>query len=88
MAFSCQTSQYEILLFRGLNSTSHTGSLYSFEAKVLRVLLQLESPKSEYRNYGYVLTTGNTLCLKQGPGNWLEHSPTLNEFRGHIESEF
>ena len=29
--------------------------LYSFEAKVLRVLQQLESPKLEHRNSSYVL---------------------------------
>ena len=42
--------QSEILLFRGLNSIHDTRSLYSFEAKVLRVLLQLESLKSEHQN--------------------------------------
>ena len=55
MAFSCQTSHFEILIFQGLNFISNPGSLFSFEAKVLRVLLQLESPKSEYRNSSYVL---------------------------------
>ena len=33
--------QSVIPIFRGLNSIFDTGSLYSFEAKVLRVLLQL-----------------------------------------------
>ena len=46
---------FEIPIFKGLNSISDTGYLYSFEAKVLRVLLQLESPKSELRNSRYVL---------------------------------
>ena len=55
MAFSCKTSQFtDITLetvcnthfFRGLNSIPDTGSLYSFEVKVLRVLLELESRKS------------------------------------------
>ena len=35
------------VIFGDLNFTFDTGSLYSFESKVLRVLLQLESPKSE-----------------------------------------
>ena len=67
MAFSCQTSQFEILIFRGLNSTSDTGSLYSFEAKVLRVLVQLESPKSEHRNSRYVLNNQNYSMFKTEP---------------------
>ena len=40
--------QFEIPIFRGLNSIFDTGSLYSFEAKVIRVLLQLESLISEH----------------------------------------
>ena len=58
MAFSCQLiglpilpeEQFEIFIFQCLVSIFDTGSLYSFKSKVLRVLLQLESPKSEYRN--------------------------------------
>ena len=64
MAFSCQTSQFEILIFRGLNSISNSGSLYSFEAKVLRVLLQLESPKSEHRKSSYVLNNPDYSMIK------------------------
>ena len=64
MTFSCQTSQFEILIFRGLNSISNPGSLYSFEAKVLRVLLQLESAKSEHRNLCYVLNNPNYSMIK------------------------
>ena len=33
------------VIFGGLNFIFDTGSLYSFESKVLRVILQLESPK-------------------------------------------
>ena len=40
--------------FRGLKFIFDTISLYYFKAKVLRVLLQLESPKSEHRNSRYV----------------------------------
>ena len=46
--------QFEILIFQCLDSIFDTGSLYSFKFKVLRVLLQLESPKSEHRNSRYV----------------------------------
>ena len=57
-AFSCQLvnlpilpeGQFAILIFQCLDSIFDTGSLYSFKYKVLRVLLQLESPKSEHRN--------------------------------------
>ena len=64
MAFSCQTSQFEMLIFRGLNSISNPGSLYSFEAKVLRVLLQLESPKSEHQNSSYVINNLDYSMIK------------------------
>ena len=47
--------QSEMLIFKGLNSIHGTGSLYSFEARVLTVLIQLESPKSEHQNSRYVL---------------------------------
>ena len=40
------------------------GSLYSFEAKVLRVLLQLESPKSEHRNSRYVRNNPDYSMIK------------------------
>ena len=36
------------VIFGDLNFIFDTGSLYYFEAKVLRFLLQLESPKSEH----------------------------------------
>ena len=40
--------QFVILIFQYLKFIFDTCSLYSFEAKVLRVHLQLESPKSEH----------------------------------------
>ena len=40
--------QFEILIFQCLDSIFDSGSLYSFKLKVLRVLLQLESPKSKH----------------------------------------
>ena len=42
------------VIFRDLNFIFDTGSLYSFKDKVLRILHQLKSPKSEYRNSRYV----------------------------------
>ena len=62
MAFSCQLvgvpilpeGQFEIFIFQHLVSIFDTVSLYLFKAKVLRVHLQLESPKSEHRNSSYV----------------------------------
>ena len=76
------------IIFGDLNFTFDSGSLYYFEAKVLRVLLQLESPKSEHRNSSYVLNNPDYSMLKNRTINWLEHMPTLSEFLGHIESEF
>ena len=52
------------IIFRGLNFTFDTGSLYFFEAKMLRVLLQLESPKSEHRNSSYVLNNPDYSMIK------------------------
>ena len=63
-----------------------TFSLYSFKAKVLRVLLQLESPNSEHRNSSYVLNNRANLCSKAETRIWLVHDPTLSEFLGHLES--
>ena len=42
------------VIFGDFNFTFDTGSLYVFEAKLLSVFLQLESPKSEHRNSSYV----------------------------------
>ena len=54
-------------IFRGLNSIFDTGSLYSFEAKVIMVLLQLESLKSEHRNSRYVLNNRDHSMFKTEP---------------------
>ena len=43
------------IIFGGLNFIFDTGSWYSFEFKVIRVILQLESLKSEHWNSSYVL---------------------------------
>ena len=78
--------QFAILIFQCLDSIFDTGSLYSFKAKVLRVLLQLESPKLEHRNSSYVLNNSNYSMIKTEAEILLEHSPSLSEFLGHIES--
>ena len=83
-----QQQPLSFIIFGDLNFIFDTGSLYYFQAKVLRVLLQLESPKSEHRNSSYVLNNMNYSMLKNRTRNWLEHSPTLSEFLGYIESEF
>ena len=58
------SGQFEIPIFQCLDSIFDTGSLYSFKAKVLRVLLQLESPKSEHRNSSYVLNNPDYSMIK------------------------
>ena len=94
MAFSCQLVILPIfsrdslyyLFFQGLNFLFDTISLYYFKSKVLRVLLQLESPNSEHRNSSYVRNNQANLCSKAEPEFWLAHGPTLSEFLGHLES--
>ena len=88
MAFSCQTRHFEILIFRGLNSIHDIGSLYSFEAKVLRVLLQLESPKSEHRNSSYVLNNRDYSMFKTEPVIGLNIDPIELEIEGTYFREF
>ena len=83
-----QQQPLSFVLFVDLNFTFYTVLLYYFETKVLRVLLQLESPKSEHRNSSYVLNNPDYSMFKNRTRNWLEHGPTLSEFLGHIESKF
>ena len=81
-----QQQPLSFIIFGDLNFIFDTGSLYYFESKVLRVLLQLESPISEHRNSSYVLNNPDYSMLKNRTRNWLEHSPTLSKFLGHLES--
>ena len=76
------------VIFGDLNFTFDTGIFYYFEYKVLRVLLQLESPKSEHQNSSYVLNNSDYSMFKNRTRNWLEHGPTFSEFLGHIELDF
>ena len=77
------SGQFVIPIFQFIDSIFDTGSLYSFNAKVLRVPLQLESPKSEHQNSSYALNNPDYSMFKNKTRNWLEHSPTLSEFLGH-----
>ena len=73
MAFSCQTSQFTnytrdslyYSFFRGLNFIFDIVYLYVFKAKVLRVLIQLESPKSEHRNSSYILKNRGLIYVQK-----------------------
>ena len=56
--------QFVILIFQCLDSIIDTCYLYSFKSKVLRVLIQLESPKSEHRNSSYVLNYSDYSMIK------------------------
>ena len=74
--------------FQGLNSIFDSIYLYSFKAKVLRVLFQLESLNSEHRNSSYVRNNPDYSMFKAGTRIWLAHGPTLSEFLGNLGSEF
>ena len=80
--------QFEILIFKCLVSIFDTGSLWSFKAKVIRVLFQLESPNSEHRNSSYVQNNSDYSMIKTEIRIWLAHGPTFNEFLSHLEHEF
>ena len=69
------SGQFEIPIFKCLDSIFDTGSLYSFKDKVLRVLLQLESPKSEHRYSRYVLNNRDYSMLKTEPEIGLNIAP-------------
>ena len=61
--------------FGDLNFIFDTRSLYSFKAKVLRVLLQLESLESEHRNSSYVLNNSDYSMFKTKPEIGLNIAP-------------
>ena len=77
-----------ILIFQYLLSIFDTGSLWSFRAKVIRVLFQLESPNSEHRNSSYVQNNSDYSMIKTEIKIWLAHDPILSEFLSHLEQEF
>ena len=79
--------QFAILILQCLVSIIDTGSLWSFKAKVIRVLFQLESPNSEHRNSSYVQNNSYYSMIKTEIKIWLAHGPNLSEFFSHLEQE-
>ena len=79
--------QFAILIFQCLVSIFDTISLYSFKAKVISVVFQLESPNSEHRNSSYVQNNSDYSVIKTEIRIWLAHSPTLSEFLNNLEQE-
>ena len=80
--------QFAILIFQFLISILDTGSLWSFKAKVIRVLFHLESSNSEHRNSSYVQNNSDYFMIKTEIRIWLAHCPTLSDFLSHLEQEF
>ena len=80
--------QFAILIFQCLVSIFDTGSLWSFKAKVIRVLFQLEKPNSEHRNSSYDQNNSDYSLIKTEIRIWLAHDPNLSEYLSHLEQEF
>ena len=80
--------QFAILIFQFLVSIFDTCSLFAFNAKVIRVLFQLESPSSEHRNSSNVQNNSDYSMIKTEIRIWLSLDPTLSEFLSHLEQEF
>ena len=80
--------QFAILIFQCLFSIFDTGSLCTFNSKVIRVLFQLESPNSEHRNSSYVQNNSDYSVIKTEIRIWLSHGPTLSEVLIPLEQEF
>ena len=80
--------QFAILIFQCLVSIFDTGSLWSFKAKVIRVLFQLESPNSEHRNSSYVQNNSDYSMIKTEIRIWHAHDPTLSECLSQLAQEF
>ena len=80
--------QFALLIFQCLVSIFDTGSLFSFKSKVIRVLLQLESPNSEPRNSSYIQNNSDYSMIKLEIRIWLAHGLRLSEFFSHLEQEF
>ena len=80
--------QLAILIFQCLVSILEPFYLCSFKAKVIRVIFQLESPNSEYRNSSYVQNNSDYSMVKTEIRIWLAHDPTLSKFLIQLEPEF
>ena len=80
--------QFAILIFHFLVSIFDTGSLCSFKAKVIRVLLQQELPNSETWNSCDVQKNSDYSMIKTEIRIWAAHCPILSDFLSHLEQEF
>ena len=80
--------QFAILFFQCLVSIFDTGYFFSFKAKVIKVLLQLESPNLEHRNSSYVQNNSDYSMIKTEIRIWLAQGPSLTEFLSHLDQEF
>ena len=80
--------QFAILIFQCLFSIFDTGSLFSFKAKVIRVLFQLKSLNSEHWNSSYIQNNSDYPMIKIEIRIWLAHGPNLSEFLSHLEKDF
>ena len=80
--------QFAILIFQCIVSIFDTGFLCSFKSKVIRVLIQLESPNSEHRNSSDIQNNSDYSMIKTKRRIWLARGPTLSDFLSHIEQEF
>ena len=76
--------QFAILILQCLVSIFYTGFLCSFEAKVIRVLFQLESSNSEHRNSSDVKNYSDYSMIKIEIRIRLAHVPTFSEFLSHL----
>ena len=77
-----------ILILQCLVSIFDTGSLWSFKAKVIRVLFQLKSPNSEHRNSSYIQNNSYYSMIKTEIRIWVAHGPNFSEFLSPLEQEF
>ena len=80
--------QFAILIFQCLVSIIDYGSFWYFKDQVIRVLFQLESPNSEYRNSSYVQNNSDYSMIKTEIRICLTHGPILSEFLSKLKQEF
>ena len=76
--------QFPILIVQCFVCIFDTCSLWSFKAKVIRVLFQLESTNSEHRNSSYVQNNSDYSMIKTEIKILISHGPTLSEILGHL----
>ena len=80
--------QFAIFIFQCLVSVFDTGSLCSFKDKVIKVLFQLESPNSAYRNSSYVQNNSDYSMIKTEIRIWLAHDPSFSDFLNDLQQAF